>query len=58
MQHLDIRDTVQRWADGEANHGLGIVSKEIWGNEDSIRVFASEADEIMFRPALEVEFTV
>ncbi len=58
IRHVDIREAVQRWADGELNYGLGIVPESISGNDDSIELFASEASQIMFRPALEVEYTL
>ncbi|MEO0804162.1 MAG: DNRLRE domain-containing protein [Cyanobacteria bacterium J06642_2] len=56
VRYLDVREAVQRWADGDANYGLGIVSEELWGNDDGIRMFASETNQIMFRPALMVEY--
>ncbi len=58
IRHVDITDAVQRWADGELNYGLGIVSESIWDNDDGIKLFTSEASQIMYRPALEVEYTI
>ncbi|MEO1296398.1 MAG: DNRLRE domain-containing protein [Cyanobacteria bacterium J06636_16] len=58
IRHVDVREAVQRWADGEMNYGFGIISETIRGNDDGIDLFASEASQIMFRPALEVEFTL
>lgn len=55
---LDVRSAVQRWANGEANNGLAIVSELIGGNDDGIDLYASEASEIMFRPSLEVEYSL
>ena len=57
IRHVDISEAVQRWANGEPNYGLGIVSESILGNDDGIELFASEASQIMFRPVLEVEYT-
>ena len=56
IRHVDISEAVQRWVDGEINYGLGIVSESIWGNDDGIELFASEASQIMYRPVLEVEY--
>ena len=58
IRHVDISEAVQRWADGELNYGLGIVSESIGGNDDGIKLFASEASQIMYRPAMEVEYTL
>ena len=58
IRHIDIREAVQQWTDGEINYGLAIVSESISGNDDGIELFASETSQIMFRPALEVEFTL
>ena len=59
IRHIDIRQAVQRWAEGELNYGLGIVSESVSGNDDGIKLFASESEnQILFRPALEVEFTL
>lgn len=56
IRHIDISDAVQRWVDGEVNNGLGILSESISGNDDGIELFSSEANQILFRPALEVEY--
>ncbi len=56
IRHIDISNAVQRWVDGEMNFGLGIASEQISGNDDGIELFSSEASQILFRPALEVEF--
>ncbi len=58
IRHVDISEAVQRWTDGEINYGLGIVSESISGNDDGIELLTSEASQIMFRPALEVEYTL
>ena len=58
IRFVDISEAVQRWADGESNYGLGIVSELISGNDDGIELFAAESSQIMFRPSLEVEYTL
>ena len=58
IRYVDISEAVQRWADGESNYGLGIVSESIGGNDDGIELFAAESSQIMFRPSLEVEYTL
>lgn len=58
IRYLNVLEAVQRWADGEANYGLAIVSENEWGTDDGIRLFSSEASQILFRPSLEVEFTL
>ncbi|MGK7914877.1 MAG: DNRLRE domain-containing protein [Prochloraceae cyanobacterium] len=58
VRNIDVSNAVQRWADGEANNGLAIVSQIINGNDDGIKLFASETSQIMFRPALEVEYNL
>ncbi|GAB4544974.1 MAG: hypothetical protein Tsb0014_39100 [Pleurocapsa sp.] len=57
IRHIDITEAVQRWANGESNYGLGIMSESIRGNDDGITLFSSEASQIMYRPVLEVEYT-
>ena len=58
IRHVDVSEAVQRWTNGEINYGLAIVSESISGNDDGIELFTSEASQIMFRPALEVEYTL
>ncbi|MBD2462468.1 DNRLRE domain-containing protein [Oscillatoria sp. FACHB-1407] len=58
VRNLNVTRAVQRWANGEANYGLGIISERISGNDDGIELYSSEASEIMFRPVLEVEYTL
>jgi hypothetical protein len=57
IRNIDVSEAVQRWANGEANYGLAIISQKISGNDDGIDLYSSEAKEIMFRPSLEVEYT-
>ena len=57
VRNLDVREAVQRWANGEPNYGLAIISEKISGNDDGIDLYSSESQEIMFRPILEVEYT-
>ncbi|NJK49249.1 DNRLRE domain-containing protein [Candidatus Gracilibacteria bacterium] len=57
IRNIDVSEAVQRWANGEANYGLAIISEKISGNDDGIDLYSSEAEEIMFRPSLEVEYT-
>jgi hypothetical protein len=57
VRNIDITAAVQRWANGEANNGLGIISQRISGNDDGIDILSSEAGEIMFRPLLQVEYS-
>jgi hypothetical protein len=49
---------VQRWVNGQANHGLAILPEIISGNDDGIEIYSSEARQIMFRPVLEVEWVM
>ena len=59
VRHLDITNTVQQWVDNpSSNYGVAVVSEIISGNDDGIEIYASEASEIMFRPALIVEYSL
>lgn len=39
-------------------YGVAIIPEVISGNDDGIELYASEANEIMFRPALLVEYSL
>jgi len=58
IRNVDVRRAVQRWANGEANYGLAVVPQIIPGNDDGIAIYSSESSEIMFRPVLEVEYSI
>ena len=58
VRNIDVTAAVQRWANGEQNYGFAIISEIISRNDDGIDLFSSEANEIMFRPALEVQYTL
>ena len=58
VRNIDVTAAVQRWANGEQNYGFAIISEIISGNDDGIDLFSSEANEIMFRPALEVQYSL
>jgi len=54
---LDVTAAVQRWANGEPNHGFALTTEIISGNDDGISIKSSENGLVIDRPALEVFFT-
>ncbi|MDX2115646.1 MAG: DNRLRE domain-containing protein [Planctomycetota bacterium] len=58
MRMLDVRAAVQAWVNGAANFGFAILPEVISGNDDGITVWSSEASNILFRPVLDVTYTL
>jgi hypothetical protein len=54
MRRIEISDLVQRWSDGQANHGVAILPEIISGNDDGIEILTSESGNPLRRPRLEV----
>ena len=59
VRYIDITDAVQNWVDNpNSNYGVAIVTQQMNWNNDGIDLYSSEASEIMFRPALVVDYAV
>jgi len=59
VRYIEITSAVQDWVNNPgSNYGVAIVPEIISGNDDGIELYASEANEIMFRPALIVEYSL
>ena len=56
LRRVDITPAVQRWINGEPNHGIAILPEIINGNDDGISIWTSEASNGLFRPTLEIIF--
>ena len=58
-RYIDITGAVQQWVNNPgSNYGVAIIPEVISGNDDGIELYSSEASEIMFRPALLVEYSL
>ncbi|MDX2148894.1 MAG: DNRLRE domain-containing protein [Planctomycetota bacterium] len=55
---LDVRAAVQAWVNGQANFGFALIPEIISGNDDGITVWSSEAGNILYRPVLDVTWTM
>ena len=58
MRQFNVLAAVQAWANGAANWGFAFLPEIISGNDDGITVASSENPYVLYRPILEVEFTL
>jgi len=56
-RRVNVTSLVQRWANGQPNHGVAILPEIISGNDDGIEIYASESGNEIRRPRLDVRFS-
>ncbi|MFW5653093.1 MAG: hypothetical protein ACOC0P_03530 [Planctomycetota bacterium] len=53
---VDLTSAVQQWADGTPSYGFAILPEVLFGRDDGIEIWSSEAWKVLLRSAFDIEF--